>query len=93
MGKCKICASDTNAIFNIDFKKVSICEECASSIALQQITDVLTRTNLADDSCEYEEPKCYNCGCAVIKHDLLGGRCPECGCLIWPDGEEFDYTP
>jgi len=53
MGKCKICASDTNAIFNIGFKPVSICEECASSIALQQITDVLTRTNLADDICEH----------------------------------------
>ena len=42
---------------------------------------------------EEKEPKCFNCGSIVIKHDLLSGRCSECGCLIWPDGEEFDYTP
>ncbi len=36
MGKCKVCNSDTETIFNINFKKTYICESCASSIFLQQ---------------------------------------------------------
>lgn len=34
--KCKVCGSLTNSIFNIDFKAVPVCEECARRIFLQQ---------------------------------------------------------
>ena len=36
MKKCKICGDKTKVAFNIDFKKVPICEGCAESIFLQQ---------------------------------------------------------
>jgi hypothetical protein len=36
MKKCKVCEFETEVIFNIDFKEISICENCATSIFLQQ---------------------------------------------------------
>lgn len=33
---CKVCGNKTNTIFNIKLKKVYICENCATSIFLQQ---------------------------------------------------------
>ena len=36
MKKCKVCGEKTDVIFNIDFKKTPICEECATAIFLQQ---------------------------------------------------------
>lgn len=36
MKKCKICSTKTSTVFNINFKPVSICEDCAASIFLQQ---------------------------------------------------------
>ncbi len=34
--KCKICERETNAVFNINFKAVPVCEACASFIFIQQ---------------------------------------------------------
>ena len=34
--RCEICNSETEVGFNINFKLVYICEDCASSIFLQQ---------------------------------------------------------
>lgn len=36
MKKCKVCGVDTEVIFNINFKATPICEDCATSIFLQQ---------------------------------------------------------
>jgi len=36
MKKCKVCGEKTDVIFNIDFIKTPICEECATAIFLQQ---------------------------------------------------------
>ena len=36
MKKCKICGNNTNIIFNIDLKAIHICENCATSIFIQQ---------------------------------------------------------
>ena len=38
MKKCKICGSKTDIGFNIKFKLVNICEDCAKSIFIQQAT-------------------------------------------------------
>lgn len=36
MKNCKICKTQTNNVFGIDFKAVPICEGCANVIFLQQ---------------------------------------------------------
>ena len=36
MEKCKVCGDKTEVVFNIDFKATPICENCATSIFLQQ---------------------------------------------------------
>ena len=36
MKKCRICDNDTENIFNIEFKATPICENCATSLFLQQ---------------------------------------------------------
>ena len=36
MKKCKVCGDKTEVVFNIDFKALPICEECATAIFLQQ---------------------------------------------------------
>lgn len=36
MKKCKICDTQTNTGFNINFELVPICESCATAIFLQQ---------------------------------------------------------
>ena len=36
MENCKICGFKTEVVFNIDFKATPICEDCASSIFIQQ---------------------------------------------------------
>lgn len=36
MGKCKLCGNKTVVVFNIEFKKVHVCEECAVVIFIQQ---------------------------------------------------------
>ena len=36
MSKCKVCGKKSDIVFNISFKAVTICENCASSIFLQQ---------------------------------------------------------
>lgn len=36
MPKCKVCAVKTEVVFNINLKKVAICEACATAIFLQQ---------------------------------------------------------
>ena len=36
MKKCKLCKTNTNVGFNINFKLVPVCEDCAASIFLQQ---------------------------------------------------------
>lgn len=36
MKKCKVCGTPTAVVFNIDFKAKPICEDCATSIFLQQ---------------------------------------------------------
>lgn len=37
MSSCKVCDEKTENIFNINFKKVPICESCAVSITTQQV--------------------------------------------------------
>lgn len=34
--KCKVCGDKTKVAFNINFEAISICENCAASIFLQQ---------------------------------------------------------
>jgi len=34
--KCKVCSDKTKNIFNIKFKPMPICEQCAKSIFIQQ---------------------------------------------------------
>jgi hypothetical protein len=36
MRKCKLCKKKTENYFNINFELVSVCEDCASTIFLQQ---------------------------------------------------------
>jgi hypothetical protein len=36
MKKCKVCGAKTKVVFNINFKATPICEDCATSIFLQQ---------------------------------------------------------
>lgn len=36
MEPCKICGDETCSAFNIDFKRVPICEYCANRIFIQQ---------------------------------------------------------
>ena len=36
MKKCKFFGTPTNVVFNINFKAKPICEDCATSIFLQQ---------------------------------------------------------
>jgi len=36
MKKCKLCSEKTSNGFNIKFKLIPICEECAKSIFIQQ---------------------------------------------------------
>ena len=36
MKKCKVCKTPTAVVFNINFKAKPICEDCATSIFLQQ---------------------------------------------------------
>ena len=38
MKKCKVCKSETENKFNIEFKATPICEDCANSIMLQQVS-------------------------------------------------------
>ena len=38
MKKCKVCGALTDTVFNIKLKATPICEDCASSIFLQQAT-------------------------------------------------------
>jgi ribosome-binding protein aMBF1 (putative translation factor) len=33
---CKICGSETDTVFNIDFKPIVICKDCAEAIYMQQ---------------------------------------------------------
>ena len=35
--QCKICNNITNVVFNIKFKAVPICEDCACAITKQQV--------------------------------------------------------
>ena len=36
MKPCKVCGKQTENVFNINLKAVSICEPCANSIFIQQ---------------------------------------------------------
>lgn len=36
MKKCKVCGNKTDVVFNIDFRATPICEDCATSIFIQQ---------------------------------------------------------
>lgn len=36
MKKCKICSTETERGFNINFKLIPICEKCAKAILIQQ---------------------------------------------------------
>ena len=38
---CRICKEKTPYVFNIKFKPVPICDDCANSIVLQQIQDLV----------------------------------------------------
>lgn len=35
--KCKICNKKTSCVVNINFEAVSICDECCTTIAVQQV--------------------------------------------------------
>jgi hypothetical protein len=55
MKKCSVCKEKTENVFNIKFKAVPICEECAKSIALQQAHWYTQQTSLKEIN---ESPKC-----------------------------------
>lgn len=38
MPACKICGSETNCCFNIRLERTPICDYCANSICLQQVS-------------------------------------------------------
>lgn len=38
MEKCRVCEEPTKVYFNINLKAVPICESCATSIAMQQVS-------------------------------------------------------
>ena len=44
--KCKICTKKTPFVFNIDFKPVPICDDCAKSISNQQISYMFEEENV-----------------------------------------------
>lgn len=35
--RCRICHKPTTTVFNIDFKAVNICEQCALAITKQEV--------------------------------------------------------
>lgn len=37
MEQCKICEIDTGSYFNVNFKKIPLCEKCASLITVQHV--------------------------------------------------------
>jgi len=39
---CKVCGAKTTVVFNINFKAVPICDDCARTIFFQQATYYLT---------------------------------------------------
>jgi len=42
--KCRICGEGTNIDFNIDFKPVAICENCAGAITKQNVISLINST-------------------------------------------------
>ena len=57
--KCKVCGDETDVKFNIDFKAVPICEDCATAIFIQQ-ANWYTKTIIKkdDDSLSKKTKKC-----------------------------------
>ena len=37
MNNCKLCERETDVIFNIGFKKINICDNCALLITKQEV--------------------------------------------------------
>ena len=42
--KCEICGEKTETVFNINFKAIPICENCANQITLQQVPVLVRQT-------------------------------------------------
>ncbi len=54
---CKICHTATSNVFNIDFKAVPICEDCATAIFIQQATFYCKKHKNEDqDNCLLRKP-------------------------------------
>ena len=51
MLECKLCDNKTSALFNIGFKQVPICDECADTVVIQQVQYLVNRNeNSAADA-------------------------------------------
>lgn len=79
MKKCKVCGDKTEVIFNIDFKATPICENCATSIFLQQAKwyvetqgQKLPTHNAISSFCHHNE------ACATTKGEDGNEMCCKC---------------
>ena len=88
MFKCKMCDKLTEAIVNINFKAVSLCDPCASSIAVQQVQwwatectpkakELVPTPNSASTPCEQ---------CEHFTGDFNNGVCGACR---WSQPDKF----
>lgn len=73
--RCVVCGDVTAVVFNIKFKRTPICESCASTIALQQVTDLVSR----NWPVTYEDEKCPDCGGLTFLQGPQGVMCRDCG--------------
>ena len=50
MKPCKICETKTKVVYNVNFKPVPVCEDCARQIAAQEVMDLLKKAKTGEDS-------------------------------------------
>ena len=56
MAKCRICGKQTITVYNIQFRKQHVCDECANAITLQNVSALI---QLASSNCVDRPPnKC-----------------------------------
>ena len=84
MFKCKMCDKLTEAIVNINFKAVSLCDPCASSIAVQQVqwwaTECTPKAKeLVPTPNNASAPLCPHCKKQAAWSKVWGWYCNDCG--------------
>lgn len=70
MKKCLICGKDTEIIFGVNFKKVSVCDSCASQISIQQVEHTLNEVQKREIKKEADHPS--RTMEIVIRETILG---------------------